>query len=87
MLTLKIRGNNEIDHNKPAKGHAQITTGWHTNTYLKDPDKEKCHGPRKTHMNHGECYRKRKVKVLWRENPLQKNRKKTIIILNTLAML
>lgn len=42
--------------------------------YLKDPDKKKCHDPGEAHMNHGERYRKRKIKVFWREKPLPKKK-------------
>lgn len=47
--------------------------------HLKHPDKEKCHKPRKSHMNHGERYRKGKVEVFWRQYPLNTNKTKNHI--------
>lgn len=75
----------KIDNQPAKRAHSQSTTQ-HQNksaiTYLKDPDKKKCHCPRKAHVNHGECYRKRKVEVLWRQNPLQNLSKRKSMILH-----
>lgn len=39
--------------------------------YLEDTDKKECYCTRKPHMYHRKCYRKWKVEVFWRKNPLQ----------------
>ncbi|GER36994.1 methionine--tRNA ligase [Striga asiatica] len=39
--------------------------------YLDNANKEECHRTRKSHVYHGKCYRKWKVEVLRRKNPLQ----------------